>query len=377
MKLFVVFIPLFIIYTTAACQDTTSNNSKEIIGKVIEAQELIKTVFYTLERTDTLITGDTRTMTGRVMIRVDKNDSIFGFEFGAKMEKIHGESIYGGRVLYETNDDEKKYTVVTDPSLVRHALWQYSGQIILPDLVKLDTSGAIQFESWKDKKFIYLRMNYADLTQYDVTKRSKTLTIDTSTMLPVAMRSHQESLGKIQDLYYHIKEIQVNDPSFHYEFSSPGFLTNYSQQILEPGRPLLRLQGQQAPAFTLSTFDKKEISLEGLRGKIILLDFWEVWCGPCIESMPKVQHLYDTYKDKGLHVFGIINDIKQLGPSKLLVQKRGFSFPMLTGNEQLKKDYKINAIPLYILIGKSGKIIFLSAGYSDELETAIREAIPE
>jgi thiol-disulfide isomerase/thioredoxin len=155
-------------------------------------------------------------------------------------------------------------------------------------------------------------------------------------MLPVAMRSHQETYGKVQDLYYLIKEIHVNDPSFHYDFLSPGFLATYQQRIPQTGSgmPSLVSKGKEAPGFILTGFDNKKVSLADLRGKLVLLDFWEVWCGPCVESMPKVQHLYDAYKDKGLLVFGVIHEAKELEPSKLLVDKRGIRFPMLVGNEQ-------------------------------------------
>jgi thiol-disulfide isomerase/thioredoxin len=353
----------------------TNDRPMEIIGKIEKAQGSIKTASYTLERTDTLVSGDTRILTGSAMIRMDKSDSLFGFEFEARRVGVHGESVYGGRIVYETDDSEKVYTVITDPSLLSHVLWEHSGQIILPDLVKLDTSGAIGFESWRDHRSIYLRLHYPDLTQYDVIRRSKTLTIDPVTLLPVAMRSHQETLGRVQDLYYRIKEIHVNDPSFQYDFSSPGFLAKYNQRIPQPARTLLSLKDIEAPAFTLSTFDDKKVSLADLRGKLVLLDFWEVWCGACIESMPKVQHLYDTYNGQGLQVFGVINEIKQLEPSKLLIKNRGISYPMLKGNEQLRKDYKLDAIPLLILIDRTGKVIFVSMGFSEELESVIKKAI--
>lgn len=118
------------------------------------------------------------------------------------------------------------------------------------------------------------------------------------------------------------------------------------------------------------------VNLFSYKGKAVLIDFWEVWCGPCMASMPKVQHLYDEYKDKGFQVLGIINDTKQLEPSRLMIKNKKFSFPMLVGNVQLKKDYRLNgAVPLYVLINKSGQISFISQGYSTEMETAIKKAI--
>ncbi|RYG51392.1 MAG: TlpA family protein disulfide reductase [Chitinophagaceae bacterium] len=74
------------------------------------------------------------------------------------------------------------------------------------------------------------------------------------------------------------------------------------------------------------------IKLSDYSGKVVLIDFWEVWCGPCMVSMPKVQHLYDQCKVKGLEVLAIINDTKQLEPSIRIVKNKQYSYPMLLGN---------------------------------------------
>ena len=87
-----------------------------------------------------------------------------------------------------------------------------------------------------------------------------------------------------------------------------------------------------------------------------------------------VRALYCLYA-KGLVVYGVMTEEKDLAPARMLVEKHGFSFPMLVGNEQLKKDYKVNAIPLYILVDRQGKIAFVSEGYSGELEEAIKKVL--
>lgn len=351
------------------CQD-----AQEIITRVYKAQKDLKTISYALVRTDTLVTGDVRTMTGRAKITVDRSDTIFGFKFWSILDGYNQERIYDGHLGYEVNPKDKNYTLTTNPS--DYFLVNGGGRIVLTDLIKLDTSHAISFKASEDTGFYYLTLAYADLKEYDVVKRFKELKINKAAMLPVAVRQHQETLNKVQDLYYQIKEMGINSPSYNYDFSSLNFIKQFKQQINTSAiSPVMHLKDKEAPDFNLTSFDNKEVSLSKLHGKVLLLDFWEVWCGPCLESMPKIQHTYDLFKDQGLEVYGITNEIKQLEASRRLIKKRGINFPMLIGNEQLKKNYKIYGIPLYILIDKRGKIVFMSEGYTSEIETAIKNAL--
>ncbi len=349
-------------------------SAQDIIKKVYQAQKTIRNISYTLVRTDTLVTGDNRTMSGKVLIETDPADNLFGFKFWSKKDNDVKAKLYDGHLGYEINPDTKTYVLETKPS--GEFLVNGGGQIILRDLVKLDTAKSIDLKLSEDTGSYYLTMTYDDIKAYFVIKRHKIVTISKKTMLPTAMRLHQETLGKVQDLYYQIKDIAINDIFFTYNFSSPDFLKDYQQKILvKTNSPVATLINKQAPAFNLASFDGDNMSTSQMPGKVVLLDFWEVWCGPCMAAMPNVERLYDTYKDKGLQVYGIINDIKQIEPSRLLAKNKKFKFPTLIGNPQLKNDYKLIGVPLYILIDKNGKVIFEREGYSDEIETAIKAAI--
>lgn len=357
-----------------------SQSPAALIEAVKKAQQNIRWVSYTMKRTDTLVTGDVRSMVGSVTMQPDQNDKVFGFLFHAYPEDKKIEKVYDGHLGYVINNEKNTYSLIFNQDNIRYLIYGGGGGwFVMPDLIKIDTSKAIGLDLSQDDRYYYLIIKFADYKPEDVIKRSKILTIDKTTFLPVAMRSHQETLGKVQDLYYHIGEIHINDLSFNYDFSLPG-LNNYQQEIQTKNSlsPIYTLKGNDAPQFTLNsvTNNNTSINLSEYKGKAVLLDFWEVWCGPCIASMPMIQRLFDTYKDRGLQVLGILNDTKQLEPSRLMIKNKSFNFPMLIGNEQLKKDYKLDgAVPLYVLINKSGQISFISQGYSTEIETAIKKVI--
>jgi peroxiredoxin len=371
MKLVAVFCFLF-------CSGGHSQtiNLSAILKAVQKAQNNLKTADYLVERVDTLLTGDIRTMAGKVLIERDNSDTLLGFRFWARRDIDQSERVYDGHIGYEINLNSKTYQLLNTPVSLHSLLLGSGGYIVISDLVRIDTSQAKEIEISHDDKKYYLTILYPDLTKYDVVNRRKIITIDKSTMLPIAVRSHQENYGKVQDLYYKITKIQVNQ-SINYNFSSPPFLKEYALFIPPSTRnPWQALLNKPAPVFNLTSFDGKIVSSTDLKGKAVLLDFWEVWCGPCIESMPKIKELYNKYKEKGLEAYGITNDLKQISSAKAFAKKRELNFPVLIGNEKLRQEYNPDgAVPLYVLIDKTGKISFISPGYSSSIEEIIVDVL--
>lgn len=376
---FLVNILAWISFTVcfAQVERTTLSDTDEIISAVIKAQSKIRTVYFSVTRTDTLVTGETRTFTGRAKIRVDTEDYIFGFKFWSKQDGDNSEQVYNGNIGYLVNVDDKSYSLISKKDEIQRLMYNGGARLIATDFVKLDTSQASKIMIVEHDDSYDVVISYPDILKYSVTERRKIVTIAKSSLLPLTVRIHQETLGKVQDLYYKIEEAKINDPTFHYDYTSPIFLKDFVHSFPKQSKSLaVNLKGKMAPPFELQTFDGKTISNNDTDGKVMLLDFWEVWCGPCIESIPKVQRLYEKYKDSGLMVYGITNDLKQLQTAKLLATKEKIQFPMLIGNERLRNDYKFNGtVPLYILIDKAGKIVLISEGYPANLEDVIKDLL--
>ena len=78
--------------------------------------------------------------------------------------------------------------------------------------------------------------------------------------------------------------------------------------LIKDLEPAMKLIGKVVPDFSATDLEGNPISLEQYRGKVVLIDFWTVWCSPCIAEMPNVKKVYDTYKDKGFDIIGISLD---------------------------------------------------------------------
>jgi peroxiredoxin len=66
--------------------------------------------------------------------------------------------------------------------------------------------------------------------------------------------------------------------------------------------------GEAAPAFSLVTYDKRKVNLADLRGKVVVINHWATWCGPCKAEMPMMSAFHQRYKDRGFEIFGVTTE---------------------------------------------------------------------
>lgn len=354
-----------------------AQNAEAIIKHVKATQKSISVLSYDLSRTDTIGTY-IRHMKGHAIVEKNDIDTIFGFKFWAKKIGDPIETMYDGRVGYSIDSSKRNYEIATKPEGFENLLNGGGGHMIVPGIMDIEKLGYTKLALLEDDKTYLLTFHYPDIVEYDISNKFRAVLIDKKTMLPLSIREHQESLGRIQDLYYEISNLQVNAASQTYNFIEPSFLKNYAHVIpVRKPSPVMDYLGSVLPDFKLQTFinGNQWVSSTEFKGKVILLDFWEVWCSPCIAAMPNVEVLYDKYKTKGLLIYGIVNDSENTTSSKIFATKKGFTLPTLMGSEQLKTKLKITGIPLYILIDRTGKVSFISEGYSSDIEGAIIKAL--
>jgi thiol-disulfide isomerase/thioredoxin len=128
-------------------------------------------------------------------------------------------------------------------------------------------------------------------------------------------------------------------------------------------------QETTAKNVTLKTFDgSKQIQLSDLyKDKPVFLNFWASWCPPCVKEMPHIEKLYNKYGDKVN--FAVVNVDSKEADANAFLQKNSFSMPIYKGDlNSLTDAYRLNAIPVSVVIDKNGKIIAQHVGGMSEQE---------
>ena len=154
-------------------------------------------------------------------------------------------------------------------------------------------------------------------------------------------------------------------------FGTIGYIALFSQDTLitlsqkEKVRKALQ-DINKAPDFTLQALNDSSYTLSKMEGKVVLINFWATWCGPCRMEIPEFNELHKSYHEKGLEILGIsVSDNKK--QLKNFTKSFAVDYPLLYGDalnmNKIMKDYGgVYAVPSSFLIGKGGRIIWKYPG---------------
>jgi peroxiredoxin len=141
------------------------------------------------------------------------------------------------------------------------------------------------------------------------------------------------------------------------------FLVNCSprpEQVVDAASPKGAAKGtasKTAPNFTLKDSDGRAVSLTDYKGKVVLLNFWATWCGPCKIEIPWFVEFEQKYKDRGFAVLGVSMDEDGWEVVKPYLAKSKINYRILLGNDDVAKQYGgVESLPTTLVIDRTGTI---------------------
>lgn len=154
-----------------------------------------------------------------------------------------------------------------------------------------------------------------------------------------------------------------------------GSYAEMARKLVENPR---RARENYAPDFSFTSLQGEYVSLDDLKGKVVVLDFWGTWCPPCVESVPELRNLYKRYSKEGSFVLIGISSDRDDEVWKDFTDKNRMIWPQYRdGNRKIQNAFNIRAYPTYIVIDHEGIVRYQSSGFgygrSADLESAIKK----
>jgi len=127
-----------------------------------------------------------------------------------------------------------------------------------------------------------------------------------------------------------------------------------------------KLIDQPVEDFQLTSIAGRGYKLSELKGKVVLINFWATWCGPCVQEMPLMQMIYKKYKAEGLEIISISTDdlTYKVGP---FAARRKLDFPVFL-DTGLKERFAAQAIPVNVFVDREGRARYRKVGYDEDSE---------
>jgi len=314
-------------------------------------------------------------------------DSIFGARFHVKGVDNDGtfEYFYDRQNSYEVRDFDTSMTIFNpykypnnnhNPAKARTALLPFVNLLIDSEIkstllkdnpkILLDSSDNNWLVSFSYPKNIYgtiiFTKLYIDKTNYLITR--------------ILNKIFGEGITYTTEIT--IGDYTINDSLIENNIFLTKSNARYKRKyVIGKGKNVSRIKseliGKKAPGFSFPSYSGLQISLNQFKGKIVVLDFWETWCGYCIAAFPEMNKFQVKYRNEGIKVIGI--STKNRAEIKKLIKYNKLNYINIFGDITIIKAYKINARPTYVIINKKGKIVLVSVGDLEKVEKKINQLI--
>lgn len=178
-----------------------------------------------------------------------------------------------------------------------------------------------------------------------------------------------QEFAKYISLYESVRDALIK------EYPNDPYVKNIDERLKKS-----LFEGSLAPDIVMDSPDGKKLKLSDLRGKVVLIDFWASWCGPCRRENPNVVKLYEKYKDKGFEIFSVSLDKDKTAWIKAIkddnLKWTNHVSDLKYWSSEAAKLYGVSSIPSIVLIDKEGRVIAKNLRGRD-LELKMKEIFGE
>lgn len=149
-----------------------------------------------------------------------------------------------------------------------------------------------------------------------------------------------------------------------------------AESLIEDPR---RARENIVPAFSIETLDGELLTEETLRGRVVLLDFWATWCGPCRQAMPELERLQKRLEDEPFAMVSISGDGDRSALEAFLETHELGGYQSWDRTGELRSLFNVRGLPTYVLIGPEGRVLYRNSGWgttvSRSLGSTVRRAV--
>lgn len=324
---------------------------------------------------------------GHVWLYRVPNDSIFGCRFHVSGRNKSGafDYHYDGQSSYEVGHAKRTITIFhprqypntpSNPGKARTALLLFADLLIDTTISErlLHNTKSVSLQNKKLERVMIFEYAPNEYGQIETQK----IHLDTVGTQIAGIETSVQWQGRtiktiisIQSLQRN-REIDEDDIALSKQYSDYTVKEYSLPQTVDSGAQDTFV-GMPAIDFSFPDLSGHTITLSRLRGKVVLLDFWESWCGYCVQAFPKLNELQTKYQEKGLIVIGITT----VNPKQVekLAKRNGLIYPNILAEPVVLKEYNVSARPTYFLINRAGRIEMVSLGNLNIIKTKLAEIV--
>lgn len=337
---------------------------------------------YDVQRIDTFPDGNVWNHRGQVVLRPQPANAVVPADFLAQRPDMGLSYYYHGTAGYELDDKARTYRATAQP-FVPSLLGSPAGQLLAEELLAIDpTYQSVDYYTTTQGGVLHFR--YPDQPAIDMLNRHTYLVLDAQTGLPREVKTTVVRGGGKWTTLKRFSQLRLGAPADVAALDQPGFLAAYRPAGPAPVAKAPTLQGQRAPLFALPGLAGPAVQLAAYKGHVVVLDFWETHCAPCIRDMPQLQRLQVRYQGKGVVVLGMLADDSRGAQDRApgILKRQSATYQNVVVSKEIAAAYRVSSFPHQLVIGRTGIVELdhtggeATAAIAAAIERALKAEVP-